>query len=183
MSQKTTLTPALILKRSNIGETDRIVTMLTPELGKITCVAKGCRKMNSSKRGHLEPGNMIDAYLIHTKSLPLLTQTRLTTEFSQLRTHLIGMKRLFQILEIVDTLFVEDESVHEFQHITNLLTELNENPKAFRNVQQKLTELLTTLGYQDPSQTQYRSIVEYVSSVAERPMRSYAYLTVNSSKR
>lgn len=170
--------PALILKRSNTGETDRIVTMLTPDFGKITAVAKGVRKMSSSQRSHLEPGNVIDAYLIHTKSLPLLTQSRLVQNFASVKTHLQGMKKLFQILEIIDTLFVEEAIPQEYQYVIDLIQDLDQQPEAYLMVQDRLNQLLMKLGYQDSRDTTYKSVVEYVSSVAERPMRSYAYLTV-----
>ncbi len=180
MSVKSTLVPALILKRSNSGEADRIVTMLTPDFGKITAVAKGCRKMGSSQRSHLEPGNVIDAYLIHTKSLPLLTQSRLVNNFSSIKTHLQGMKKLFQILEIIDTLFVEEASEEEYHYMIEMIGELDKRPEAYNIIQERLNQMLMRMGYQDSRETTYKNVIEYVSSVAEKPMQSYNFLTVKS---
>lgn len=177
---KSSLVPALILKRTNTGEMDRVVTILTPDFGKMTVIAKGCRKMSSSQRSHLEPGNIIDAYLIYTKSLPILTQSRLINNLSNIKTHLQGMKKLFQVLEIIDTLFVENEGEQEYLDVISLLTELNQYPNAYTIVQDRLNRLMMKLGYQDSKETEYKSIIEYVSSVAERPMKSYSYLTIKS---
>lgn len=178
MSIKSFITPAIILKRSNVGETDRIVTLLTQEKGKIAVVAKGSRKMTSSKRGYLEPGNVIDAYLIPTKSLPILTQARLQNEFINAKQSLNSMKKLFQILEIVDTLLVEEEGTDHYQTVYNLIQHLNDFPDNFRSIQHRLETFIISLGFQDPQDTKYTSLLEYVSSVAERPMRSYEFLTV-----
>jgi DNA repair protein RecO (recombination protein O) len=47
-------TPAIVIKKTKLGEADRILTMYTPELGKIQGVAKAVRKPKSKLSGHLE---------------------------------------------------------------------------------------------------------------------------------
>ena len=47
-------TPALIIKKIKLGEADRILTLYTPEMGKIEGVAKAVRRPNSRLSGHLE---------------------------------------------------------------------------------------------------------------------------------
>lgn len=175
---KSDLTPALVLKRSNFGETDRIVTLFSEKFGKISVVAKGSRKLHSSRRGHLEPGNFIDAYIIHTKSLPILTQTRLINELPQIKATLQGMKKLFQILEIVDILSVEEEQLDNYQFIHQLLHQLDSQPSLYTHVKQKLEEFIASQGFQHPNETKYATISEYIAQVADRPLRSYQYLTV-----
>lgn len=179
MSQQRSIsTPAIILKRSNVGETDRILTLLTKQRGKIAVIAKGCRKMSSSKRGYLEPGNLIDAYLIPTKSLPILTQARLREEFADIKTNLQGMKKLFQILEIVDTLLVEEENAEIFSDVLHMIQHLNTAPESFVALQTQLENLITSLGFQHPRDTQYHSVTAYVQAVAERPLHAYDFLTI-----
>jgi len=47
-------TEAVILRRSDIGEADRLLTCYTPTRGKIRVIAKGARKITSRKAGHIE---------------------------------------------------------------------------------------------------------------------------------
>jgi DNA repair protein RecO (recombination protein O) len=47
-------TAAIIIKKTKLGEADRILTMYTPGLGKIQGVAKGVRRPKSKLSGHLE---------------------------------------------------------------------------------------------------------------------------------
>ena len=47
-------TPAIILKRRDFGEADRMLTVLTPAYGKLDVLAKGARKLTSTKMGHVE---------------------------------------------------------------------------------------------------------------------------------
>ncbi len=47
-------TEAIIIKKTKLGEADRILTLYTPDLGKIQAVAKGVRRPKSKMAGHLE---------------------------------------------------------------------------------------------------------------------------------
>lgn len=47
-------TEAIILRRTNYGEADRILTILTPGYGKLSVIAKGVRKSKSKLAGALE---------------------------------------------------------------------------------------------------------------------------------
>ena len=51
---RTYQTEAIIIKKTKLGEADRILTLYTPELGKIQAVAKGIRRPRSKLAGHLE---------------------------------------------------------------------------------------------------------------------------------
>ena len=51
---RTYQTPAIVIKKTKLGEADRILTFYTPELGKIQGVAKAVRKPKSKLSGHLE---------------------------------------------------------------------------------------------------------------------------------
>jgi DNA repair protein RecO (recombination protein O) len=47
-------TQAIILRRTNYGEADRILSLLTPDYGKVSAIAKGVRKARSKLAGGLE---------------------------------------------------------------------------------------------------------------------------------
>lgn len=47
-------TEAIILRRTNYGEADRILTLLTPDYGQLSVIAKGVRKPKSKLAGGLE---------------------------------------------------------------------------------------------------------------------------------
>ena len=51
---QTLRTEAIILRRTNYGEADRILNMLTPQHGKVSAIAKGVRKAKSKLAGGLE---------------------------------------------------------------------------------------------------------------------------------
>lgn len=47
-------TEAIILRRTNYGEADRVISLITPDRGKISGIAKGVRKPKSKLAGGLE---------------------------------------------------------------------------------------------------------------------------------
>lgn len=172
-------TEAIVLKRVSVGEADRVVTLLTPDEGKLVCIAKGVRKMSSSQRAYLEPGNRVTIHLRKTNSLPIISQTQLINQFAQSKQQLKKVKQVFEVLELADVLFVESvEDEYGYGIICQILDDLNGATNSFTIVQDQLNTLFTHMGYQDFHDTAYTSILEYAAAVAERPVRSYDFLSV-----
>jgi DNA repair protein RecO (recombination protein O) len=74
---KTTTTRAIVLRRTNYGEADRILQLLTPE-GRRSVMAKGVRKQNSKLAGGIELFAVCDVVLGDGKGdLGILTSSRL----------------------------------------------------------------------------------------------------------
>lgn len=78
-------TNAIVLKRINYSDSDRIYTLLTSDFGKISAIAKGVRKIKSRKAGHLDLGCIVKVSLAQGKNLYILTQaeTVQTVEFAK----------------------------------------------------------------------------------------------------
>ncbi|MGH7157663.1 MAG: DNA repair protein RecO [Candidatus Saccharimonadales bacterium] len=51
---KQTVTRAIVLRRTDYGEADRILTLLTPDQGKLSLLAKGVRRVKSKLAGGIE---------------------------------------------------------------------------------------------------------------------------------
>jgi DNA repair protein RecO len=178
-SPRTWSSPALVLKRTKTGESDTIVTLLTPEQGKVIAVAKGVRKLTSSKASVLEPGHLVEIFCATTQSLPIITQAKLTIGAGAARTHFPKTKQLFQFLEIIDSLFVEgvgDEAL--FAQLVGLHTDITAQAATPATVRTRLENIVAQLGYQHPQETQYPTLLEYVSVLADRPLRSWQYLSL-----
>lgn len=171
----------LVLKRKPLGETDRIVTILSQELGKSAVIAKGVRRLNSSFSSSLEPGNLIKAQLIITKSMPLLVQARLIEDASSTKKDLPQIRRLTQILEIFDKLFVEEELPDSiFSLVISIRNKLLSGK--INLIRSDLQQLLTELGFATNSSHIDQSMLEYVQEIVERPMQSFKYLQTDTLK-
>jgi DNA repair protein RecO (recombination protein O) len=100
-------TEAIVLRRHDLGETDRILTLFTRDRGKIRAVAKGVRKPSSRKAGHVELFVRADMLLAEGRSLDVLTQVELLDAYLPLREDLMRATYAAHAVELVDA-FTED---------------------------------------------------------------------------
>lgn len=78
-------TQAIILRRTDYGEADRILQLLTPDHGKLSLIAKGVRKEKSKLAGGIELFAVSDVGFITGKSdIGTLTGARLDKYFSHI---------------------------------------------------------------------------------------------------
>lgn len=77
---------AVVLRRRDAGETDRRLTLLTRELGKIDAYAKGARKSASRLAGVSDPLSVATLALAEGKRNRFVTQAQPQTSFPGLRT-------------------------------------------------------------------------------------------------
>lgn len=71
-------TNAIILKRENVFEADRVYHLYTEEFGKVRAVAGSVRKINAKLTGHLEPFNFAWVELMSKKGGNLFITTALS---------------------------------------------------------------------------------------------------------
>ncbi|MFW5691966.1 MAG: DNA repair protein RecO [Chloroflexota bacterium] len=78
-------TSALILKRRDFGEADRLLTLLTPQFGKVSAIAKGARKPISTKTGHVELFTRVDMLINRGRDLDIVSQAEVRATYLPLR--------------------------------------------------------------------------------------------------
>jgi len=71
-------TNAIVLKRENIFEADRLYHLYTEDFGKVKAIAGGVRKINAKLTGHLEPFNLVWVELMTKKGGDLFITTALS---------------------------------------------------------------------------------------------------------
>ncbi len=117
---------AVVLRHSEYGEADRLLTLFTRQLGKIHALAKGVRKIASRKAGHLEPFTHVRLQLAHGKGMFLVTQADTVDAYLPLRDDLVLTGHAAYVLELLDRFSYEDQT---------------ENPAAFRLLTETLARL------------------------------------------
>ena len=78
-------TPAIVMRRADYGEADRLLTLLTPERGKMRVLAKGARKITSRKAGHIELFTETQVLLAKGRTFDIVTQAELIESHRALR--------------------------------------------------------------------------------------------------
>ena len=85
MSETTVKTNAIVVKSTPSGENDRTLTLLSPDLGKLTVIAKGVRSLKHQSRGSVMPLSYSSFVLKKLKEgLYSLTSADLKESFSTL---------------------------------------------------------------------------------------------------
>lgn len=113
-------TEAVVLKRSDFGEADRLLTLYTPHLGKIRAIAKGVRRPTSRKGGHVELFVRSRLLLARGRDLDIITQAETVEPYLPLRTDLWRVTYACYVAELLDAFTAEGE---ENQALYDLLVE------------------------------------------------------------
>lgn len=98
---------AIVLRRRNLGEADRLVTVLSRDRGKLTAVAKGSRRPRSRLGGRLEPPTRFKALIAEGRSLDIISQVEVIDAHAPLRDDLERMSATAVILELTDRALAE----------------------------------------------------------------------------
>lgn len=109
--QRSYSTEAIILKQSNLGEADRILTLFTPYKGKFSAIAKGIRRPISKKTGHLELLYRSQLQVAVGRNLDIVTQAQGLESFLHMREELWHLTCGMYLTELVER-FVEDNTPH-----------------------------------------------------------------------
>lgn len=121
-------TEAVVLRRTNFGEADRILTLFTPSYGKVRAIAKGARRTTSRLAGHLEPFTRTQLLLATGRELDIVTQAEGRERLDHLRDHHWHATGAWYIAELVDR-FLEDADPHPrlYQLFTRTLRLLDDD--------------------------------------------------------
>lgn len=104
-------TDAIVLRRTNYGESDRILQLLTADGHKISAMARGVRKEKSKLAGAVELFSLTQVTLHTGKSeLSTLTSARLNTFFGDILTDYDRLQFGYEVLKKIGRL---SEHTHE----------------------------------------------------------------------
>lgn len=121
-------TKAIMLRRTNYGEADRIVNFLTPSMGKVSAIVKGVRKQRSKLAGGIELFSESDITFLETKgSLARITQARLVTHWQDLVGNLPRMMFAYEVMKTIDRLVPDNEGKEHYDLLKHALAYTNES--------------------------------------------------------
>jgi recombinational DNA repair protein (RecF pathway) len=119
----------IILKRANFGEADRMLTILTKTLGKVSVVARGVRKITSRRAGNVELLNLVKVGLFKGKGYTL-TEAQSVETFPRIKSNLALSTAGFHILELANKMLPEDDAnFRAYDLIVETLRKLENNPR------------------------------------------------------
>lgn len=110
-------TTGIVLTRVNYGEADRILTVLTPDLGKLSLIAKGVRKAKSKLAGGVELFSISELLYIQGRgSLSSLMSARLVTHYGNIVKDIDRTMLGYELLRMLHAV-TEDETEPAYYHL------------------------------------------------------------------
>jgi len=102
-------TDAIVLGRRDYGEADRILTLYSPDRGKLNAIAKGVRKLTSRQCGQVELFSLAHVLLAEGRTMDVVTQAEMVEPFAGLRGDLGRTTYAYHVAETTDR-FVREGS-------------------------------------------------------------------------
>ena len=128
---RTYSTEAIVLRQTSLGEADRVLTLFTPQLGKLGAVAKGVRRPASRTGGHLELLNRVSVSLAQGRTLDVVTDAQASQTFAGLRCSLPSISRAMYAAEMVDRFCIDrSPNLQVYRLLLQALTILDAGPEA-----------------------------------------------------
>lgn len=106
-------TEAIVLRSMDLGEADRVLTVLTPRLGKLRIIAKGIRRPRSRLGGGLEPFSDVHLVLAIGRTFDVVTQVALEDPHLSLRNDLHSTAAAWYLVELADRFCEGSADSHE----------------------------------------------------------------------
>lgn len=180
MPQSVTST-GLVLKTRNYQEQDRWIDVLTPDYGKVSCLAKGVRKITSKRGAALQPGSVITFHWLSLGETRLLTEVRLEKSLWPHQADLATLRDISAILEIVYHISLEEvEQERLYLATAEILQYIYQNATEYHRgyIRQALFTLLAEQGIETPQAYAQQSVSDLLESILGYPLKSWRFLHV-----
>lgn len=118
-------TRAYVLRRTNYGEADRILNLITPE-GKISAIAKAVRKEKSKLAGSVEMFSLIDINIHQGKSeFGVITSAKMIRFYDKIVADLNKMELAGFVLKRISLMAEHSDSADYFKIVDQVLAAIN----------------------------------------------------------
>jgi DNA repair protein RecO (recombination protein O) len=143
-------TEAIVLRTMDLGEADRVLTVLTPRLGKLRVIAKGVRRPRSRIGGGLQPFSDVQLVLAVGRTFDVVTSSSLEDPHLGLRNDLHSTAAAWYVVELADRFCEGAADSHEaFRLLAQALSALDAGADIEREVVARWFELslLEAMGF------------------------------------
>lgn len=168
-------TEGIIIKRSNVGEADKLLTIFTRDNGKMHVKAPGIRKISSRRSPHLELLNRTTLTLYNSGRMPLVSEADMLSDYRHIKSDLTKVGYAYHMCELIEGLCPENE---ENDLIYTLLVEtldslcLSDDSKSLiSNFELRLLDLLG-FASQRMRTSEYFNMHAYIESLLERKLKA-----------
>ena len=169
-------TKGIILAQSNMGDNDKMVTILTPDLGKIGCAAKGARRPKSSLMAGTQFLCFADFIIYKGVNSYKINSCEPIEIFYNIRLYIEKLDYASRVAKIVNDVTKENQSSYKvLQLVLNTIYMISESDKNLELVLSIFKiRLLSLIGF--------RPIIEHCTNCDEKDNIKYFSFKENGFK-
>ena len=120
-------TTGIVLARTDYGEADRILTILTPDRGKLKAIAKGVRKSKSKMAGGIELFSVSEvSFIVGRSEIDTLISTRLVNHFGDIVKDLDRTASAYEAIKTINKATEEQPEEAYFNLLADTLKALDD---------------------------------------------------------
>lgn len=121
------VTTGIVLSRTNFGEADRIIKLLTPDSGKISLLARGVRKPKSKLAGGIELFSVSSVTYIRGRGeLGTLISARLDKHYGDIVKQLERVQLGYELIKALDRATEDEPEPEYFELLQQVFESLND---------------------------------------------------------
>lgn len=102
------ITPALVIRRADYSDYDRMVTLFSPELGRVDAIARGCRRPKSPLVNAVEPFTSGEYQLYQRRERFSIEQCQISESYYELRNDYDRLLHGVYWLKLLDATILPD---------------------------------------------------------------------------
>ncbi len=142
-------TYGLVLSEANSGDYDKVITILTSDMGKITAFAKGSRRPKSTLLAPTQVFSFSNFVLYEGSNMYYINSASIVDMFYDLRFSYSKMDYGFKILKVLKTVSPENYEVYNYLKLgvlaLNYLSKTDKDPEFIYSI--FISRLLFEMGY------------------------------------
>jgi len=153
----------IIINKRSLGEKDYAITVLTPDFGKIQCIAKGARNIKSKFTGHVDLLNVCDFEIYSGPGNTIITECQVQKNYASFRKDLKKFFFASLISKILYKYTTENENSEDIYDLTlnsfNSVEEFTKEELIFEAFKIKLCELIGLMPDSESIETMKLSVL------------------------
>ena len=147
-------TKAIVLSRINYREADRIITVITPDQGKLRLMVRGARQLKSKLAGGIELFSVNEiSYITGKGEIGTLTSSRLVKHYPGILEYIERVQLGYELIKLIDRVTEDQTEQSYFSTLEETFAALNQTVVALSVIKLWFYSSLIKLGGHSPNLT------------------------------
>lgn len=166
-----------VIKRTNVGEADKFITLFTQNNGKVEVLAKGVRKIKSRRGAAIELVNLIKFQAVKTRKNFILTEVETVSSFDHIKQDFASVQLVFLVCELLNALCPLGEVNSQVFDLLRFTFDNIDKKKMGQQTFEFQIKLLESLGFWSTKNTitSDSELRNYIESIIEKKVKTKLY--------